>query len=85
MTVLVLHKHSSKYIFQPGVEEADVQDLAVKALDSFRTGLSEPDIPESDIVVVRLADGAQMIGAAQLDLIINPPQNRPVNIVTHTR
>lgn len=84
-TVVAIHKYSSKFILQPDVADADIIDFGNQAMEAFKKGLSDPDITTDQIVIIKLTPGSQVKESNQLDLIINPPQNRPVNIVTHSK
>lgn len=85
VNVLILHKDSSKYIHLIEVPESEITEMAHKAMETFKKGLTDPDITADRIVIVKLTVGSQVIDSTQLDFIINPPKDRPVTITTHTR
>lgn len=81
MKIIALHKYSTRYI-QAEVPEADVQAFANEALATFRREVDR-EIPEEAIVVIKLEGNPNVLACTTLDLINNPPENRPVTITTH--
>lgn len=82
MFIIAIHKDSTKYITTE-LQEKDVQEYANSALQAFQRDLSDPEIHESRIAIIKCQSNPNIIASTTLDFINNPPENKPIVITSH--